>query len=138
MTIGSLAKQANVNIQTLRYYERIGILQAKTRRLSGYRIYDPDALKSVRFIKHAQELGFTLDEISELLQLRNVSKAKCKSVQGRAAKHLADVKDKITMLKKIEMTLESLISECKKQKTDEKCPLLDCLDDVKINKKENQ
>lgn len=84
MRIGELAAEAGVNIQTLRYYERRGLLSFPERLASGYRIYDTDAVRRVRFIRRAQELGFTLQEIGDLLMLWSDSAQSCQAVEGRA------------------------------------------------------
>jgi MerR family mercuric resistance operon transcriptional regulator/MerR family gold-responsive transcriptional activator of gol and ges genes len=84
LTIGKLAKAAGVNIQTIRYYERRKLLWAKAKNQSGYRLYNDESLRKLRFIKNAQMLGFTLREIDELLNLRTTSVAGCKNVQGKA------------------------------------------------------
>lgn len=126
--IGQLAKDAGVNIQTVRYYERIGILKPTHRRESGYRIYDRNAARIIRFIKHAQELGFSLEEIQALLRLKSTSNAKCESVQKKARLHLEDVTAKISHLERIKHVLENLIDRCQHRKTDSECPILDALD----------
>lgn len=128
MKIGDVAKEAHVNIQTLHYYERVGMLKPKSRLDSGYRIYDSSAVRVVRFIKHAQELGFSLDEIRGLISLRASTKLKCKAVQTKATQQLKNVDLKIAKLEAIRDTLAELIKDCKKQKTDAECPILDCLD----------
>ena len=78
---GEVAARAGVNVQTLRYYERRGLLKKPGRRASGYREYSPDAVRLIRFIKRAQELGFTLTEIEDLLRLRSDQTAKCSDVR---------------------------------------------------------
>lgn len=128
MKIGDVAKKAYVNIQTLHYYERVGMLKPKSRLESGYRIYDESAVRVVRFIKHAQELGFSLDEIRGLINLRASTKLKCKAVQTKANEQLKAVNLKIAKLEAIRNTLTNLIKDCKKQKTDNECPILDSLD----------
>ncbi len=84
LTIGDVAKRANVHIETLRYYERLGIVPKPPRTRSNYRLYPEDTVRRVRFVKHAQELGFSLKEIKELLSLRATSGATCKDVHERA------------------------------------------------------
>lgn len=128
MKIGDVAKKAQVNVQTLHFYERVGILRPKSRLESGYRIYDQSAVQIVRFIKHAQELGFSLKEIRDLITLKATTKSKCKPVQDKATRQLQEVKLKIAKLEVIRDTLEKLITDCRKQKTDSECSLLDCLD----------
>lgn len=129
MKVGEVARKAGVSVQTLHYYERVGILKPKTRLDSGYRDYDETAIRIIRFIKHAQELGFSLDEIQGLLELRANKKTKCEKVQGQAVHHLQDVDSKIRKLQAIKQTLEALVRDCKSRKTEAECPLLDCLDD---------
>ena len=135
MKVGEVAKKSGVNVQTLHYYERVGILKPKTRLDSGYRVYDDTAVRIIQFIKHAQELGFSLDEIQELLSLRADKKSKCRPVQASAIRHLNDVEKKIAKLKVIQQTLQSLITDCKKNKTDSECPLLNCLDSEGLGRK---
>ena len=129
MKVGEVAKKAGVNVQKLHYYERVGVLKPKTRLESGYRDYDETAIRIIRFIKHAQDLGFSLDEIQGLLELKANKKSKCENVQGQAVRHLKDVDGKIRKLQAIKQTLGTLILNCKSRKTEAECPLLDCLDD---------
>ena len=128
MKIGELALAAQTQVETIRYYERLGLLKPILRKDSGYRVYDEKAVKVIRFIKHAQELGFSLEEISGLLKLRADTKAKCSGVQKQAIKHLADVDKKLSKLKRIRSSLLEMISKCQARKTETDCPLLDCLD----------
>jgi MerR family mercuric resistance operon transcriptional regulator/MerR family gold-responsive transcriptional activator of gol and ges genes len=130
-TIGKVARTAGVNIQTIRYYERRRLLAPKTRKDSGYRLYDEGALKRLRFIKNAQELGFSLKEISELLNLRVSSKARCGDIQHKAQKKLDDVKLKIERLNAIEKVLKRLIKTCHREETTEHCPILNSLEEEK-------
>src|SRR5215207_8802008 len=95
MRIGEVAAEAAVNIQTLRYYERVGLLPNPDRRPSGYRAYGRDTVRRVRFIKRAQELGFTLGEIGDLLALRERSASACEQVEGRASATLVRIEEKI-------------------------------------------
>ncbi len=91
LTIGELAKRAAVNRETVRYYERRRLLPRPSRSVSGYRIYSEDALKRLRFIRHAKALGFSLREIRELLALRVNSVGACAKVQERTATKIADI-----------------------------------------------
>ncbi|PJB52493.1 MAG: hypothetical protein CO099_12355, partial [Bdellovibrio sp. CG_4_9_14_3_um_filter_39_7] len=115
--IGEIAKLAGVNIQTLRYYERRNILRPSSKKASGFRLYSKDAVKTVKFIKRAQELGFKLDEIKEFINLRAPSVGRCNQVLKRASEKLGDVQEKINQLKSIEKTLKKLISNCRQNKT---------------------
>ena len=128
LSVGQVAKQAGVKIQTLHYYEKVGILKPAFRRESGYRAYDRNAIRVIRFIKHAQELGFSLEEIQELLKLKSVNTTKCEGVQKKAHSHLDDVKEKIARLDRIRRVLETLIEQCRERKAGSECPILDVLD----------
>lgn len=134
MSIGSLSKETGIGIETIRFYERVGLLLPVGRKLSGYRIFNENSLKALSFIKHAKELGFSLNEIQELLNLRADKKSKCQNVQVKAETQLKAVKEKIKSLERIKATLSELIQQCKKRKTDSECPLLDCLDNCKYKK----
>lgn len=115
---------ANVNIQTLRYYERRKILRPVARRDSGYRVYDREAVRTVQFIKRAQQLGFTLEDIQDLLSLRIEKKSKCADVRGRAEKTLHGVEEKISRLATIKRALKKLIRDCDHRAINEACPIL--------------
>lgn len=128
MKIGEIAKKAQVNIQTLRYYEKRGIIKPSEVKNSGYRFYTEEALKSILFIKHAKELGFSLDQIKELLDLRIPSKSRCQKVRTRALEKLNDVQEKIEMLKKIKGTLKTLIKDCESNKTSSNCPIIESME----------
>ena len=124
MQIGELAELAQVNIQTIRYYEKRGIISPKSRRVSGFRMYDGEALKALNFIQKAKELGFTLEEIKELLELRATRKSQSERVRKKAKVKLEDIQDKLKVLKKMEKNLKTLISECEKQQTEGDCPII--------------
>lgn len=128
MKIGEVAKKANVNIQTLRYYEKRGIVKPSAVKDSGYRLYTEDTIKSILFIKHAQELGFSLGQIKDLLNLRIPSKSRCQKVRGRAQEKLSDVQEKIKMLRKIEKNLKILIKDCESNKTSSNCPIIESME----------
>lgn len=124
ITIGILAKLAGVNIQTVRYYERRGILNPSAKTGSGYRLYGDRELRRLQFIQHAKELGFTLKEIGELLQLGVTSKSSCDSVRKKAGDKLKIVEEKIEALDSMRSVLEDLITACKGRKITEECPIL--------------
>lgn len=133
LTIGKVAKQAGVNIQTLRYYERRGLLSPHHRKDSlfgenGYRLYSDETVKKIQFIKKAQELGFTLKEIIGLLRLRVSSAAKCGDVKRKAETKLRDVRAKVQSLKAMEKTLLNLVKTCRSQRTTGHCPILRSLE----------
>jgi MerR family mercuric resistance operon transcriptional regulator/MerR family gold-responsive transcriptional activator of gol and ges genes len=129
LTIGRLAKQAGVNIDTVRYYERRGLLSPDAYRDSGYRLYDPEAARKLRFIKNAQELGFTLKEISGLLRLRVSNRARCRDVKRRAQAKLDDVDNRIQRLESIRRVLRELLRTCHSGRTTNHCPILRSLED---------
>ena len=121
---GELAKQAEVNVETLRFYEREGLLAEPPRRASGYREYPPDTVQRIRFIQRAKELGFTLRQIKRLLELRVDPDTTCAEVKEQAAKKIADVKQKISDLKRIERALNKLIHTCRGSGPIDDCPIL--------------
>lgn len=128
LTIGQVAKQAGVNIDTIRYYERIGLLSPPQRKESGYRQYLDDAILRIRFIKHAKDLGFSLDEISELLSLRMDRAAKCGDIRKRAHRKITEIECKIQMLERMRVTLVRLTKTCDEGRQVSECPLLEALD----------
>lgn len=125
---GEVAAQAGVNVQTLRYYERRGLLRQPERRASGYREYLPDAVQLVRFIKRAQELGFTLTEIEDLLLLRDNQKASCREVRAAAQAKIEDIEQKIQALLLMKRALRVLVSSCTSDASVRYCPILEALD----------
>ncbi len=128
MTIGEVASAAGVNRQTLRYYERRGILRPPDRTDSGYRLYPPDAARIVLFIKKAQKLGFSLDEIEGLLALRENSSRTCGEVRTLAEEKLTDIDEKIRRLRAMRRTLGKLVKNCGKDGNAPDCPILEALD----------
>lgn len=129
MSIGTLSKESGIGIETIRYYERIGVLAPAGRKTSGYRVYDNDSSRTLRFLKNAQELGFSLAEIKDLLKLRADKPSRCEDAQIRASKHLQDVEDKIKKLESIQAVLSKLIRQCRSRKTTNSCPILECFED---------
>ncbi len=127
MTIGALAAASEVSIQTIRYYERRGILLPVARAPSGYRQYDSDAVNRLRFIRQAQELGFSLDEIGELLELRVDDPAACPLVAARTRMKLEQVKQKIRELERMQRVLERLTASCEAREPTADCPILEML-----------
>lgn len=128
LTIGDVARKAQVNVETLRYYERRGLLAKPPRSDSNYRLYPEDAVKRVRFIRRAQELGFTLKEIGELLSLRATAGASCKAVRQLAEEKIADVNEKIRTLEAMHTALAKLVAQCSGQGPITDCPILETLD----------
>ena len=128
MRIGELAAAAAVNVQTLRYYERLGLLPQPARRTSGYRAYATDSVRRVRFIKRAQDLGFTLGEIADLLALRERSVSACEQVEARAASTLHRIDEKIRDLESMRGALFQYVTTCQRREPLGDCPLLRALD----------
>jgi len=127
MRIGAAAEQAGVNVQTLRYYERRGLLPRPPRRTSGYREFPDEAVRVVRFVKRAQDLGFTLDEIEELLKLRNDRRRDRGRIRTVAGKRVREIEGKIAELQAMKQALSHLIHCCEEGATLE-CPIIEALD----------
>lgn len=129
LRIGEVARRAGVNIQTLRYYERRGLLRKPPRTSSGYRQYPSEVVQLIRFVKRAQELGFTLKEIKELLRLRSDQRASCSEVRAAAAVKLRDIDNRIEALRRMRGALRILVVSCRHNTSVRECPILEALDD---------
>jgi len=127
-TIGWLAKEADVNAQTVLYYERRGLLPAPSRSFSGYRIFNDESVRRIRFIKRAQELGFSLKQITALLALQGEQDASCAEVSAMAANHMEDIEAKIHDLERIKKALLPLVEACPKKGALKACPIMDSLE----------
>lgn len=125
---GELAGQAGVNIETIRYYERRGLLPKAPRTSSGYRAFDREAVRRLRFIKEAQALGFSLKDVSELLSLRVDGRRSCKQVRVRAETTLTEIRAKIIKLQAIETTLARFVKTCSGRRRVSDCRILEALD----------
>lgn len=128
LRIGEVAKHAGVNVQTLRYYERRGLLRKPSRTSSGYRQYSSETVQLIRFVKRAQELGFTLKEIKELLRLRGDQRASCSEVRAAAEVKLRDIDNRIESLRRMRGALRILITSCRNNASIRECPILEALD----------
>lgn len=126
---GELARQAHVNPETLRYYEREGLLPEPVRTEAGYRLYNPDDVKRVRFIKKAQELGFSLKEVKELLALKLNADHSASEVKRLTEHKIQDIEAKIRSLQAMKKILKDLASACSGTGSVDHCPILNCLDD---------
>ncbi len=133
MWISEAAEQAGVNVQTLRYYERRGLLPRPPRRSSGYREFPDDAVRVVRFIKRAQELGFTLDEVEELLRLRRNTGRNRARIRSIAERRIAQIEQKVTELERMKRALMTLVHACHAGTTLE-CPIIEALDHARLTK----
>src|SRR6516162_877947 len=128
LTIGEVAKQAQVGIETLRYYERTGLVASPPRSESNYRLYPQETVRRVQFIKRAQELGFSLKEIMELLALRATPETPCADIQSLALEKISTIEEKIQTLTAMKYTLAKLVEECSRQGEITDCPILAALD----------
>lgn len=128
LKIGDVASEAGVNVQTLRYYERLELLRKADRTEGGFRLYSPDAIRRVRFIKKAQALGFSLDEIRDLLALDDAPTTTCSQMRDVLGKKIATVKEMIRNLNRLQKALTTLADRCPgDQQKREACPILESL-----------
>jgi len=128
LTIGKLANQGGVKVQTIRYYERRGLLPRPARTLTGYRTYSNETVRRLRFIKQAQMLGFSLREIAELLSLRMHPATTCGDIRRRARDKIATVDQKIEELHRIKNALSKLALACRGKGPTSECPIVEALE----------
>ena len=127
MSIGQLSELTGVNIETIRYYEKIGLLPPASRAANGRRVYRAVEHRILAFVRRSRELGFSLNDIRALLRLGGPDKASCRQVREIAAHHLADIRAKIGDLRKLENLLATTVSLCSGTTAPE-CPVLAILD----------
>ena len=127
-SIGELSRRARVNIETIRFYERVRILPKPPRSLGGHRLYDGTHEKRLRFVRRSRELGFSLDEVRELLRLVDGGRYTCAEVKAITLGHLADVRSKIADLRRLARTLAAVAERCRGSRVPE-CPIIDALFD---------
>ena len=125
-TIGGLAKQAGVNVETIRFYQRRGLLEEPEKPLGGVRRYAPAHIRRLRFIREAQELGFSLDEVAELLALEDGRQ--CREAERIGSNKLATVRERLAQLKRVEAVLAALMDQCHCNTGNLRCPLIDALE----------
>jgi MerR family transcriptional regulator, copper efflux regulator len=128
LTIGEVAKRAAVHIETLRYYERQGLMARPPRSRSNYRMYSEETVRRVQFIKRAQQLGFSLKEIQELLALRAAPQAQCVDVRERTLAKIHEIEHKMRALQAMHTALTRLVAACAGQGYSADCPILESLD----------
>ncbi len=128
LKIGQVAKRAEIGIETIRFYERKGLLEEPPRRESGYRHYPLDVIHRIRFIKRAKELGFSLREIGELLALRVDETTSSSEVRHRAQAKIAEIAEKIGDLERMKTALATVTACCRGQGPIGECPILDALE----------
>lgn len=129
-TIGKVAESAGVGVETIRFYERRGLIEQPTPVRTSFREYPQAAVNRIRFIKRAQELGFTLSEVAELLLLSDKSGATRKSVKDLAAKKLLLIREKLDDLRHMEATLAKLVDDCSGKGPLHGCPIIEAITDT--------
>ena len=130
MQIGDLSRQAGVNIETIRYYEQIGMLPPPPRSEGGHRLYGQNLIMRLNFILRSRDLGFTLEEIRELLRVVDGGNFTCAQVEALAREHVEDIRRKISDLKKLKAVLEIMASQCRGGKVPA-CPIVETLFDAR-------
>lgn len=130
-TIGRLSKLTGCNIETIRYYERIGLLPAPPRTEGGHRMYEEAHTRRLTFIRRSRELGFTIQEVRGLLELVDGKRYTCDEVQTLTLAHLADVKKKMADLRRLERVLKNMAAQCSGGEVPE-CPIIDALFESRV------
>ena len=129
LKIGKVARLAGVGVETIRFYEREGLIAEPPRRESGYRQYPQETVSRIRFIRRAKELGFSLKEIMELLALRIDPEATCKDIRERAEIKVTDIEEKVRTLQRMKKALGKLIAACSGGSPVRECPILEALEE---------
>lgn len=127
LSIGKVAKRAGISVETIRFYERKGLLQEPQRKESGYRQYQEEDIRKLVFIQHAKNLGFSLNEIRDLMSLQADSRSTSREVKDMAEHKLQDIEEKIKMLQRMRRTLKPLVDKCPGKGPTSECPILDAL-----------
>lgn len=127
LTTGEVARKANVGLETIRFYEREGLIESPARHPSGYRAYPPETVARVRFIRTAKDLGFSLKEIRELLSLRVDPVRSCEEMRTISESKITDIDERIRALQRIRRTLRKLVVACEKKEPTSECPILESL-----------
>ncbi len=130
LSIGELSRQSGVNIETIRYYEKIGVMPAPARSAGGYRVYAPDHLKRLAFVRRGRELGFGLDELRGLLRLVDGHTYTCAEVRALTLEHVEDVRGKIADLRRLERVMRDMAAQCTGSRVPD-CPIIDALFDAR-------
>jgi MerR family mercuric resistance operon transcriptional regulator len=126
ITIGEMSRRTGVNIETVRYYERVGVMPKPRRTEGGHRAYDGDQLKRLHFVRRSRELGFSLDEVRAMLRLVDDGALTCGEIHAMTVDHLADIKRKIADLRRLEKALASMAAECSRGDIPD-CPIIETL-----------
>ena len=129
LQIGEVAKKSRVGVETVRFYERKGLISLPKRSASGYRQYSETAIRQIQFIQQAKTLGFSLNEIGELIKLKNTRKANCADIKSYAEAKIIDIQHKIDALERMKTALRPLVFRCKSSDPISDCPILNALAD---------
>lgn len=132
LRIGQIAKESGVGVETVRFYENEGLIETAARSASGYRQFPASTIAQVRFIQQAKKLGFSLQEISELIILQSAPDATCAEVKKTARAKIADIQEKIDSLEQIRNILKPLVNQCKSDNPISDCPILNAFNDVPV------
>ncbi len=133
LRISQVAKESGVGAETVRFYESKGLIETVGRSASGYRQFPASTIDQIRFIQQAKRLGFTLNEISELIDLKNAPDANCTEIRKAAKAKIADIQEKIESLEQIKTTLQPLVDQCKSTDPISDCPIINSLGDAAVN-----
>lgn len=125
-SIGILSERSGVNVETIRYYEKIGVMPIPARSAAGYRVYDLDHVRRLHFVRRGRELGFSLDELRGLLHLVDGHAYTCGEVHELTIRHLADIRQKIRDLRRLEKVMSEMAAQCTRNKVPD-CPIVDAL-----------
>ena len=126
ISIGILSERSGVSVETIRYYEKIGVMAIPARSAAGYRVYDLDHLRRLHFVRRGRELGFSLDELRGLLHLVDGHAYTCVEVHELAIRHLGDIRQKIRDLRRLEKVMSEMAAQCTRNKVPD-CPIVDAL-----------
>jgi MerR family mercuric resistance operon transcriptional regulator len=126
LSIGVLSERSGVNIETIRYYEKIGVMPSPARSAGGYRIYGAEHVRRLHFVRRGRELGFSLDELRGLLHLVDGHAYTCGEVHALTVKHLTDIRQKIADLRRLERVMSEMAARCTADQVPE-CPIIDAL-----------
>ncbi|MFQ5747029.1 MAG: MerR family DNA-binding protein [Gemmatimonadota bacterium] len=129
LTIGRLAAEAGVSVETVRFYERRGLIRRPPRPASGYRRYGEDVVRRLGFIRRAKDLGFSLREIAELLELRSGDGTACEDVEAAAERTIERIERQVAELTRMKSALAALAESCRRGEATGECPILDALED---------
>ena len=127
MTISAVARMAGVGIETIRFYEREGLMEAPPRTISGYRQYSQEAVQRLQFIQRAKYLGFTLKEIEELLSLRLSAEGTCEDVRKKALAKISDIEERVLALQRMKRALTNLAKACTRKGSARECPIIEAI-----------